>query len=83
VVRGTRPHQRFDPVEVTKEYAALLKQYRISTVTGDYYGAEWVAGAWRSTGILVDHRITSPMRLAAPSRPGAQLLKKTKALSFD
>jgi hypothetical protein len=51
VVRGTQPHQKFDPVEVTKEYAALLKQYRISTVTGDYYGAEWVAGAWRSTGI--------------------------------
>jgi hypothetical protein len=51
VVRGTPPHQKFDPVEVTKEYAALLKQYRITTVTGDYYGAEWVAGAWRSTGI--------------------------------
>jgi hypothetical protein len=49
LVRGTQG--KFDPVEVTKEYAALVKQYRCSTVQGDFYGAEWVAGAWRSTGI--------------------------------
>lgn len=49
VVRGTRG--KFDPNEVTKEYAELLKSFRISTVSGDKYGAEWVAGAWKSAGI--------------------------------
>lgn len=49
VVRGTHPP--FDPVEVTKQYAALLKQYRIGEVTGDHYAAEWVAGAWRDCGM--------------------------------
>jgi Terminase large subunit, T4likevirus-type, N-terminal len=49
VVRGTHPP--FDPVEVTKQYVALLKQYRIGEVTGDHYAAEWVAGAWRDCGM--------------------------------
>ncbi len=49
VVRGTHPP--FDPHEVTREYAALLKQYRIFEVTGDHYGAEWVAGAWRNCNV--------------------------------
>ncbi len=31
--------------------AALLKDYRIGTICGDAYAAEWVAGAWRGTGI--------------------------------
>jgi hypothetical protein len=47
--RGTRG--AFDPHEVTKEYAALLRDYRIGKVIGDAYAAEWVAGAWRETGI--------------------------------
>jgi hypothetical protein len=51
VVRGTRPGQKFDPVETTKEYAKLLEEYRIGSVTGDNYAAQWVAGAWRDTGI--------------------------------
>jgi len=41
----------FDPVEVTKEYAELCKQYRIGTITGDNYAKEWVQQAWRGTGI--------------------------------
>ncbi len=41
----------FDPYAVTKEYAALLKQYRITSVTGDRWGKEWVQSAWRNTGI--------------------------------
>jgi hypothetical protein len=48
VCRGTVG--RFDPQEVTKQYAALLKEYRISKVVGDAYGAEWVAAAWRDCG---------------------------------
>jgi hypothetical protein len=48
VCRGTVG--RFDPQEVTKHYAALLREYRISKVTGDAYAAEWVAAAWRDCG---------------------------------
>jgi len=48
VVRGTSG--KFNPQAVTKEYAALCKDYRITKVTGDAYGAEWVAGAWRGLG---------------------------------
>jgi hypothetical protein len=51
VVRGTPPGQPFDPYIVTADYAALLKQYRISTVTGDRYAKEWVQAAWRKTGV--------------------------------
>ena len=39
------------PHVVTAEYAALLKEYRVRTVIGDYYGAEWVAGSWSRTGV--------------------------------
>jgi hypothetical protein len=49
VCRGTCG--AFDPAEVTRQYAALLKEYRIGKVIGDAYGAEWVAGAWRETGL--------------------------------
>ena len=49
VVHGVHPP--FDPHEVAREYAALLKQYRISEVTGDYYAAEWVPGVWHASGI--------------------------------
>jgi hypothetical protein len=52
LVRGTRPGQKFDPVSVTNDYAKLLKEYRISSVTGDNYAAQWVQGAWRDTGIV-------------------------------
>jgi hypothetical protein len=50
VIRGTHPP--FDPHEVTRQYAALLKQYRISEVTGDHYAAEWVSGSWRDRGVI-------------------------------
>jgi hypothetical protein len=44
-------HGAFDPHEVTKAYAALLKEFRCYSVCGDYYGAEWVSSAWSATGI--------------------------------
>jgi hypothetical protein len=50
VVRGRAGP--FDPEELTKEYAALCKQYRCSGVVGDKYGAEWVASAWRKCGVV-------------------------------
>jgi hypothetical protein len=49
VVRGRQGP--FDPNELTKEYAALCKQYRCGTVVGDKYGLEWVAAAWRDTNV--------------------------------
>jgi len=51
VIRGTTSGKKFDPQEVTGDYAALLKEYKVSTVTGDYYGAEWVAASWRSCNV--------------------------------
>jgi hypothetical protein len=42
----------FEPAELTKEYVALLKDYHISGVTGDYYAAEWMTSVWRSNGIV-------------------------------
>src|SRR4029077_1789749 len=50
VVRGRQGP--FDPVELTKEYAALCKEYRVKSVTGDKFALEWVSSAWRSAGIV-------------------------------
>jgi hypothetical protein len=49
LVRGTS-RQR-DPQQVTEEYGALLREYRILEVTGDYYAAGWVTNAWQKAGI--------------------------------
>lgn len=49
LVRGTKG--KFDPNEVTREYAALVKSYRITSVTGDRYAAEWTASAWKTCGL--------------------------------
>jgi hypothetical protein len=49
VLRGTAPP--FDPQLVTKSYAQLLKDYRITKVTGDNFAQEWVAATWRESGI--------------------------------
>ncbi len=35
---------------MTRQYAALCKEYGIRGLTGDSYGAEWVAGTWRDAG---------------------------------
>ena len=60
LVRGTAG--RFDPHEVTRQFAALCKEYRIREVVGDAYAAQWVAGTWRETGI--DYR-KSPLPKSA------------------
>jgi hypothetical protein len=49
VVRGTKPP--FDPQEVVKSYAALLKDYGITEVTGDGYSESWVETAFQDEGI--------------------------------
>jgi hypothetical protein len=48
-VRGRRGP--FDPKEVTEEYAALCKEYRVGTVIGDLYGHQWVQQAWRDANV--------------------------------
>jgi hypothetical protein len=49
LVRGTSG--KFDPAAVTAEYAALCKEYRITSVTGDRYSANWVSEAWAKCGV--------------------------------
>ncbi len=49
LVRGTIG--RFDPAQVTKQYAELLSQYGCTAVTGDCYAGEWVSSAWQQEGI--------------------------------
>jgi hypothetical protein len=49
VVRGVQPP--FDPQGVTRQFAALLKEFGLGSVTGDAYAAEWVATAFRDAGI--------------------------------
>jgi hypothetical protein len=51
LVRGSPPGKPFDPYALTAEYAKLLNEYRIRSVTGDRYGAEWVTNAWSKAGI--------------------------------
>ena len=49
LVRGTSG--QFDPQEVTRQYAELVRDYRIGSVTGDAYASEWVRTAWSKAGV--------------------------------
>jgi hypothetical protein len=46
VMRG----RKGDPRAAVKEFVELAKSYHCTVVTGDNYGAEWVAGAYREAG---------------------------------
>jgi hypothetical protein len=48
-VRAWRPP--FNPSGVVAECAALLREYRVSRVTGDRYAGEWPREAFRSEGV--------------------------------
>ena len=41
----------FSPEAVVEEYAALLKTYRVLTVSGDRYAGEWPREQFRKAGI--------------------------------
>jgi len=41
----------FSPDDAVGEFAEVLKRYRITTVRGDRYAAEWVRGAFKKAGI--------------------------------
>ena len=44
----------FNPDDVTKEFADLLKRYRCGTVVGDRYGGEWPRERFREHGITYE-----------------------------
>jgi hypothetical protein len=48
-VREVRPP--FSPESVTRDFATVLKSYRISRVIGDRYAGEWVTEQFKSNGI--------------------------------
>lgn len=53
VCRGIKPP--FSPESVVKEFAALLKSYRCSSVTGDRFSGEWVRESFSKEGIYYKH----------------------------
>lgn len=52
-VREAKPP--FSPEAVTAEFSGVLRNYRLSEVTGDRYAGEWVAEAFRGKGIHYQH----------------------------
>jgi hypothetical protein len=48
VLHGKEPP--FDPQVVTREYAALAKEYCCTKIIGDAYSADWVVSAFRESG---------------------------------
>lgn len=50
VVREVRPP--FSPDAVVEEFAEVLRCYGVARVTGDRYGAEWVAERFRKAGLV-------------------------------
>jgi hypothetical protein len=44
----------FSPEAITADFAALLKSYGISTVTGDHYAGEWPREQFRKHGVTYD-----------------------------
>jgi hypothetical protein len=67
VCRGIRPP--FDPSQVVKEYATLLKSYRCYEVTGDRYAGEWVREAFLKHGIHYQHSERSKSELYLEALP--------------
>jgi hypothetical protein len=45
VIRGKAPP--FDRAVVTREFAALAREYGVNSVIADAYGGEWVRATWR------------------------------------
>jgi hypothetical protein len=67
-VREIRPP--FSPEQVVLEFAALLKAYRIVTVTGDRYAGEWPRERFRVAGI----------QYALSERPKGEIYRETLPL---
>ena len=67
MLRGRAPP--FDPHSVVAEYAALFKDYGISTVIGDNYSAAWAETAFQGAGILYQRSEMSKSALYLEALP--------------
>ena len=67
VVRGRAPP--FDPQSVAEEYAALLKAYKVHSVTGDNYSAEFVSSAFVKQGITYNRSEMNKSQLYIEALP--------------
>jgi hypothetical protein len=67
VCRAFKPP--FDPSSVVKEYAALLKSYRLYEVTGDHYSGEWVRESFSRCGVTYRHSELTKSELYLESLP--------------
>jgi hypothetical protein len=58
---------RFVPAEVVAEYAAILRLYNVTQITGDWYSSGWNADEWSRAGFryLKSERTKSAIYLAA------------------
>jgi hypothetical protein len=52
VLRGTEPP--FDPQVVTRDYAALAREYGCTKITGDAYSADWIVSAFRECEVTYE-----------------------------
>ena len=67
VCRAVKPP--FDPSSVVREYAALLKSYRLYEVTGDHYSGEWVRESFSKCGITYQHSELTKSEIYLESLP--------------
>ena len=67
VCRAVKPP--FDPSSVVKEYAALLKSYRLYEVTGDHYSGEWVRESFSRCGVTYRHSELTKSEIYLESLP--------------
>jgi hypothetical protein len=51
VIQDMLLSRRGDPYQITREYAGVLKKFRVREVTGDKYGAAWCSQAFEKEGI--------------------------------
>jgi len=51
-VREVRP--KFSPADVVEQFVQTLRNYRIPRITGDRYGAAWVAERFSECGVVYD-----------------------------
>jgi hypothetical protein len=77
------PHE---PQAVVEKFAQVLKDYKITKVVGDRYGAEWVTGAYAKVGITYEPADLSASEiyaemLAAFSERRVQLIDDAKLLT--
>src|SRR5262249_23784877 len=58
-----------DPQEVTREVAALAKEYRCLRVTGDAYSADWIVSAFKECGVTYERAAKNKSELYLEGLP--------------